>query len=361
MKKPYLGFLLIALAFKPSHSSCDSTFYAVEGNDNLSTILYRLNLKPLYGKKGSVKSTLLLNPWLKKNKGELIFKDQIIRLPRIPNSIDVQRNVAAQETSEEVKDNAVYVPEIHPSAEAVAPPVEEQISAPLVLLAPSEVEAEEEETESKIKASFGYDYFKIDAVDKQTKDKATIISKSSPTIALAWELSWGPKWSSEFGILYRQDNIANDTKSQKSLSKTTYGRMNSFFGVNRIWSKKNKSQIFVGRSERGFIRSKNATELRLDPVTSTDFGAKHEIILFERKKASAGLEAMFTYLGSGTAPGYSVDPGHFARGSIFMRHQTKTVLIEARGSYGFWDQNSPYVTQKAQEVGTSLSFGWVFK
>lgn len=232
--------------------------------------------------------------------------------------------------------------------------------APVPRLATPQV-PEEFESKSYFKALMGFDYLRIDAVDKATKDTATLVSEASPHFGLSWEFLWNEEWSTELTFLMRQENYLNDSTSSKALDKTSYTRLNSSFGVNRWWNKSNKTGIFIGRFERGFLRAESATVLKLDSGVSTDLGIKHQLIFLTKKKGSAGFEITAAYLGAADTGSYKIDSGYLARGALFMRHQMKSFLLEGRASYTMWEQDSPFVTQEAKVFGTSLTAVWFFE
>jgi hypothetical protein len=55
----------------------------VERKDSLSTLLYNLGIKPIYGKQGSLSKVIELNPWLKTYNGALIYQGQVIDYRRL--------------------------------------------------------------------------------------------------------------------------------------------------------------------------------------------------------------------------------------------------------------------------------------
>jgi len=298
--------------------------YIVKGKDTLSTIAKRSLKGALYGKNGSLNKLLTLNSHIK-NKN-LIFPGTKIYI----FSVEKAQRVPASEEVQKPSDTSLGV-------------------------------IEEHNPTSHLKVGLGYDYFNIDAYDPENKDTATVVSEASPKIGLNWNLEWSKDWSSEFSFSYRQDRIAVDADSAKKLDKKTYARTAVAFGLNRHWSSENKTLFFVGRSERGFLKAKNATEIEMLSGTSTDFGLKHEKIFITRNTASAGFDASYTYLGAAQGAGFSSDPGYYAQAGIFMRHKMKSFLLEARGSYGMWEQNTSFIDQKAKEIGTALAVSWDFE
>ncbi|MGY3804589.1 hypothetical protein ACWNT8_11030 [Pigmentibacter ruber] len=72
---------LFAVPF--SVSASEEVFeYTVQPNDNLSTILQKLSLKPIYGKNGSLAEVLKLNPEKQESEGNCIYAGEVILLPK---------------------------------------------------------------------------------------------------------------------------------------------------------------------------------------------------------------------------------------------------------------------------------------
>lgn len=323
LKKKNLFSFLTTLAL-----SAHAAPYIVQKGDTLSSVSKQLYGDPIYGKNGSLKKLVGLNPQLKNIN--LIFPGDIL------NAEHVQTEVQQTSTPD-------------PGPETLIPP-------PVITASDDDFEPK-----SLFKLGVGVDYFRVDATDKSTKDSATVLSRPSPRVTLSWNLFFNPEWSTEVLFSLRQEKISQDTTSARKLNKTNFNRLNMHFGVNRHWSDKNKTLVYVGRSERGFLRAISATELTLDAGTSTDVGVKHETIIYKKKTALAGLDVQAAYLSSAETPGYRTDPGYMVQGGGFIRHQLKSVLIEARAAYGVWKQDTKYSTHDGQEMSTQINLGWVFE
>lgn len=304
--------------------------YVVQKNDTLSLIAKKHLGNPVYSKNGSLQKLLEFNPDIK-NKHK-------IRPGQTINISDSPRSIASETVLPEPMDAPVV-------------PMEAQ-AAPVV------VAQEESDPISHIKASLGYDYYRIDAVDISSKDKATILSEA-PRVALTWDLAWSKEWSTQFQITYRKEKVTQPTNSTRTLDKTSFSRTQSLMGLTRHWDNSN-TQFFVARSQRGFLKNKSTTQLQFDSAASIDIGLNHEIAIVKRKSATAGLAVQAAYLGAAQGPGYTSESGYSGQGAVFMRHKTKNYLIEARASYGLVKQNTSFVEQQIQEIGTSLSVGWEF-
>jgi hypothetical protein len=74
-----LKFLILLIFFFNMSLPADE-FHLVQKSENLSTILYNLNLKPIYGKHGTLNKVLALNPKINNKKNNIILAGQEIRL-----------------------------------------------------------------------------------------------------------------------------------------------------------------------------------------------------------------------------------------------------------------------------------------
>lgn len=76
--------------------------YTVKKNDTLFKILKRYKLNPIFGKNGSLKRTLDLNPKKKKSKGNLIFPREKIKIPAFKTRKG--KNIIAIDNTQEEKE-----------------------------------------------------------------------------------------------------------------------------------------------------------------------------------------------------------------------------------------------------------------
>ena len=93
--KNKLGFILVSqfLAFSLSasdspvlykaYADSPSSFIIAKLGDTISGILFALNLKPIYGKRGLLKETLQLNPQVKNRLDYKIFPGERIKIPLV--------------------------------------------------------------------------------------------------------------------------------------------------------------------------------------------------------------------------------------------------------------------------------------
>jgi hypothetical protein len=72
------GFLQINTVFATQKNYLE---YEVKKHDTLSKILRNHRLQPIYGEKGFLNKTLILNPQKKATKGDLIFQGEVILIP----------------------------------------------------------------------------------------------------------------------------------------------------------------------------------------------------------------------------------------------------------------------------------------
>ncbi|WGL59892.1 hypothetical protein QEJ31_15275 [Pigmentibacter sp. JX0631] len=81
--------------------------YTVQPNDNLSTVLQKLSLKPIYGKNGSLAEVLKLNPDKQESNGNCIYVGEVIILPK---SMLTKQNQSSEIKTEVAKKNEIKKP-----------------------------------------------------------------------------------------------------------------------------------------------------------------------------------------------------------------------------------------------------------
>jgi hypothetical protein len=63
--------------------SAGEAIHVVRSGETLSNILYDLNLKPIYGKHGTLKEALLLNPKINNRKDYKVYPGEKIKLANV--------------------------------------------------------------------------------------------------------------------------------------------------------------------------------------------------------------------------------------------------------------------------------------
>jgi hypothetical protein len=319
---------ILSFVFTAS-AAAETVKYTVRARECLSEIAFRNLGYPVYGKDGSLARLFRMNPNIR--NPHLIYPGMSLQLIPLLSSPEVA--VIPDEPMDSSRpENPV---EVSPGAERI-------------------ISSEEDDPRSTVSVFTGFDYFHLEAVDTATQDTAKILSEASPRVVLGWRMAWDEKWSTEVDFTYRQDRLKQPQEGPL-FKKKTFARTGFTFGVNRHWEK-GRTKFFLGRSERGFLRAPNASSIEFESATSTDVGLAHEQALVVRKTASAGVSAEAIYLGAADASGYSTDPGLFLKFGLFMRHQLSSLYtLEARGHFGVWEQDSPYVNQEVKETGAGVN------
>lgn len=78
-----IGIICIGMIIQPvlSHASEKTYFDRAKSDDYLSIVFYRLGLRPLYGREGSLRNSLDLKPSKKESQGDLLLPGEKIILP----------------------------------------------------------------------------------------------------------------------------------------------------------------------------------------------------------------------------------------------------------------------------------------
>lgn len=329
-----IQFFLAVAMIHPGALFAKSNYYIVKKGDTLSHIAYQNLEGRVYGRKGNLRYLAKRNPQI----------SQIHAIaPGTRINLGVRPLLAA---------GALNVPSV-PFAPTA--PIERKPSQETAV-------AEDSVLGSELKLLFGQDFFRIDARDKATGGSATVVSKASPKVSAAWWLHWDKDLSFEIAMNYRQDQLTQDTTTTKRLDKTKFGRFSYRVGAMKHWNDSQHTEIFLGQSERGFLRALSATVIKMDTGVSSDVGIKHETILARKKNAQVGVEGQLAYLGPADVEGgYTSKAGYWGQAAVFLRHRRKGMMFEGRGAYTVWQQDTKFSSHEAKEIGIQLGVGWDFQ
>lgn len=319
--KKYLGFLI-------SLSIVDAlaVVHTVQKRETLSELCQNLVPGRIYGKNGSLKKVLGLNPSI--SDRDRVYPGQKINFPE--GTIVSQEVVKSLDPIEEVK--KTIASEDKPSFASY----------------------------SRLYALVGSEYFQIQSKDKTTGGKADFASNSSPRMDLIWELSWTPEYTSRIFFSRVMESIMDDSRSGRSL-KNAKGNRDSFgFEMLKKVSEETSFGLYVARSTRSLARAISPTVLTFDRVNGFELGAKVEKALFKMNKATVSANAKAAWLAPTKASDYSVKSGKTALAGLTLRHELRSITLEAQAYYGYWDQDSKFSKQSSTQVGMGIGASWRF-
>lgn len=333
---------LLSVSLANSHSAHASAEVVVRRGETLSQILQALRLVPLYGKRGSVANAIRLNPGLAESFGDRLEPGNRIRLPGgsavvISQELQPVRKLASEEPAES-------------QADPVAANRKRKASQERAWLIES----------SQISLQGGFEYFRLDATDRQNGAKSVLVSNMSPVANLDWALRWSSRWSSLMRFGVQVDRLADDSAARRVLAKSASNRKSFEAGAIRHWDHGGRTRITFGYEERPFQYATTATTLTLDYVGAPVLKAGHEFDLWRGRHAllGAGLEAKAILPARGR--GYQTRWGQGARAQIFARHDLRSISIQGGFHFGYGRESSNLIQQVEHNVGATFGLSWSF-
>lgn len=310
--------------------------YTIAAGETLSEIAYdKLDGSVYHRKRGNLLKIYALNPWLKDPK-QLRPGMRIV----LPASLLTKQILDEGRT---------------PAATAI--PTQEKIPEYACKQDDDDEEGGEPDPVSRLGASLGLEYFRIDGRDKASGALAEILSDMSPSLHLNWALDWNRLWTTILSFDYRSDRIAPIGNAAKTISGS--GKSFGFSAqVERHWNDDSYSSVKIGKADQLFVRATSSQALSLDRVGIATVGIKHEQRLVKVKSASAGVGGAVDYLFSGHSPGYKVDAGLAGRGFAFIEHRRQSFSLRGEVFLEKKSQNSSITEQKTTTTGMAIGLGW---
>jgi hypothetical protein len=318
MKMKLFPLLIGALAANAEPESYQN--YQVKKGDTLSQILYQLDLKPLYGRKGTINKTLNLNGNEIKQGGNSIYVDQRILLP-----IKLEPR--------EISSISTTTPPTKTPEETVRE-VEKEISS---------------ERNLNFNLAARLSFFRIDSTDKSSKDKTIILSELSPEFFGEANYGLTKKDTINFQASFMLYSLQKDDTT--SIKNRNANRAS--IGVNYLRDFGPLTTI-VGASirEELYPIAKNLSELTLEkkPILQGTFGIKAP--LWERQMSRINGKIGADYLSGLSSKSYDVSSGHrLWTGVDFIQGKHELGL-----NFSLTNQDTSIVTKKEQAAGISYQY-----
>jgi hypothetical protein len=347
--------------------------YQVRPNDNLSSILRKCNLVPIYGDQGYLAKTIKLNERIILKNGNLIFPYTSIFLPIEDQQSDAScvstlKNVSSKKDNAKqatkissddsdskilAENSPLLTPQIRPASvtdynlpNPVAPSKESEaataISANIEMF-----------PKSYIKYSFETNYLRIDSSDRLTQSKGILISKLNLHHRLGWDLHWNELTSTYVGWVFKEDSIEQNDQGVELLSQTKT-RHEIFIGLSRNWNDFYQTSFEIHAGEHFFMRAVSPQKISLDRISLASLSILQNYKFFEIKNASLSVLLKGTYLSRAATSRYTIDSGLEGLVGVSMAQSFKDFEIKATGFYGQGEQNTSIEEKKEKNIGILL-------
>lgn len=351
--------MIIALAFAQLSRSDDYLRYEVRTNDTLSEILSGLGICPVWGQKSMIKKTTKLNKDLIKKHGHLIRTKRIITLPvtSLPENQDyaLKSDLIVEFVSNSPRNKCKtinrQVAQVPQKRSTVIPSkIEEPITEERFL--------EEGPNSFGVLKIFEDVYFSaMDLTDKNSKDKAELLSRVNQATQVNWEQVWDEKNKSL--LYYRSDKQSYDPFenkfSGKSLNLLAFG-----IGYERGLSKNSSLALSLGIQEKAFLRAINANSLKLERAMVPTMTLNYNHKLVSKGKFELFGDIGAALLMSTKTSNYSIKSGQRYGAGIAVVQKLKDFELKGRGFYNIENQDTSIMTKKMKELGVSISLSWSF-
>lgn len=318
-------------------------YYRIRAKDTVSDVLYKLNIKPIYGKDGKLVQVLFHNPRLNKHTGNVINVGEKIYFP--------------EELSEHLRSVAVISPEgeVSPMLRTLSSSSETPATPALPLPPVAPEPAVEENPSSDLQVLTNYGFMRLNGADNSNSTTASLLTEGYSGIDINWRQNWSNQWESElyFGnnSLTFYDADTKDLVGQK-LTLVRAG-LGVGFHVNR-----SSIKVLFGLSDVPFYRALTATELEIFKRTGMSKSLSLEQKLVSHN--TLGLTANYTY---SQIDGFE---GSIISGAVLQKHALSLTLsqdyfkwqILGRGYYESGSAKSGSLEFAPTEVGIQFGLGY---
>lgn len=292
--------LILLFFMVSSYGKTGFITYKTKPNENLSMILYALELKPLYGKRGIIAQVIKLNKNKIFDNGNKIYPYQTLILPIPPRKINKQVKIV----TENVSSNFSFF----------------------------------------LKTSF----FRIDSIDKTSSDKAIILSELSPEIGLLWNLNWSSKtsfhfmFSTQYYSFQKLENLNSENSTRYSFQTSMDYKINEFL-----------TSVGAGITEELFPYSKSADELTLEKAFTPLLMTSLAYPFMKKSNASIGVKLSYQYLFSQETKNYDIQAGNKITAGLYFTHLKQTFDL----FYSINKQDTSLATKDEKYIGIQYQVG----
>jgi hypothetical protein len=333
-------------------------FYKVQPHDLISEVLYRLHLKPIYGKKHSLQETLDLNPNTLSSRGDFIYPNETIKLPvhdenDLKNwaSISADGFVIPLYSVAEVKsktDGETRTP-VTPVANLSQPASE----------APSETHGNTPEVRtpstasnrfSLFSADVGFTYFRLDSNQTGvTGGTATLISNLSPEFAFGWHQHWSKDIQTSLDVSFASVNFTQLNGGVLEGSQHTVSTLSA--GVQKAFGDSFSLAASLGNKSALYVRGLAADTLVLEAGTLMYLGLSPSYTFLKLDPLSAGVRGSFSLYLPATNGLYQSSASEGFGLSVFVQHDLDRLHIKGEPFYKIDNLVTSQANYNLSEVG----------
>lgn len=277
MKKKFQKNQIIILLSSIFAVTTSASTYLVKDGDTLSQILIDANIKPIYGKKGSLKTAIEMNRAILKKRGNLIHEGQIILLPDGKTDLAIETE-SISPSREIAQEEVVVVP----------------VPVPVVANYVEEVGHSQDFSQSSyFKISPRFSYVAINTKNDQLGGSdISNLTQSAPGIKGEWRVVLTPKTSISFFGTYDRLSFYKDTNY--SLTDTSFSRIGFGIGGDTALNNESWLRYSLQMNQNYFLESLSLTNIQMRSINQGEFnlGYAHNFWSFGKVMSSWGVGAI---------------------------------------------------------------------
>jgi len=224
------------------HALASDPVHLVKNGETLSGILYEKNLKPIYGKNGSIRLIQKLNPFLRKNKINKIYPGQTIILFKPDSKIDTP------------------IENLTSLASSSSPQAESQES--------QQIDQVKKSSNSDLSFFLTSRFIKVESTDNKTNGRATLLSDSGSGYHFTWGQRWSDHLKTQIEFEKYQIHILNSSSTTSTLSNTNQNLTSYQFGAEYSISSQTRFISSLNYGESIVFRAESPTLLTIEKFNS---------------------------------------------------------------------------------------------
>ena len=348
-------------------------FYLVKSNENISIILFKLGLKPIYGAGGYLEKTIAHNKNISVKNADRVFNGDQIDLSFLPDqfanacmTLSASGEIIpsyAQACHELMAKNAGrslayiqkrYVANVEPLQNQSTNPVSAENNLEPKL---SAVLNEPSETLSEFTFALLSGYTGVFGLDHSNATRGELLSQINSGLEFQWQQNWSDVTKTRLEMSGKRVDLTqtNDNKSLSNSSQTLYAFEFGLYRQFNSWF-----TMGLNADSRNYLayRAKTSNLYQVDKLTAQTNSIVASTRLLEKKSLS--LEAEFQYGWAQFAPDefYSPESGVSYGMDLLLRHRRSSYGAFGRVGFSKTDFTVRQVEFENQNLDFSLGWTW---
>ncbi len=317
-----LRVIIFMLFFSPLVLLAEDV-HVIKERETLSEVLYRLSIKPLYGKRGTVAQTIELNPWIKLRRRRLLYPGDVVVLPA-----SSERSVASE----------------------IVPPLleQEKISEdPTLPIAPPEDDS------SALEVGLGSSSMRVSS--KEANGDGHLEASNALRLDARYGLSTGST-TTYLGVGHT--SVGFESPPDRTLKSPRLNLLDRYLGLRHSLSESLRLDYRLGQQDQTFYRSLNLTTLKLDRIPVFYGQIAADVILQRSSSTIKGLRFLGRYHAPFTSNDYKGKSGHGYQLGAFLEKAYER--FQLRGNL-FWSHDEFRLKEidfTREDFGVGLGLTW---